>query len=162
VLDGGEGDDVFWPGLGDDAITGGRGVDLVDFFHPADPNGVFVDLSNRLASGHGSKQLATVENVLGTPYADELRGSWDANFLFGRGGDDVLWGLGANDVLWGGPGADVLWGGAGDDALYAHDDTCVDDLAADQLVGEGGLDTGYGVLATDIFDPTVENVIACP
>jgi Ca2+-binding RTX toxin-like protein len=170
LLMGGDGDDDIWPALGADVIYGGSGVDTVDFFHPFQAGGVFVDLSAKTATDQGGAvdTIAQVENVLGTPFADFIQGDWAANWISGRDGDDELFGLAANDVIWGGPGADYIDGGlgAGDDILYGNDPTCVDDLAFDFLFGGGGVnDQGWIAIASpvpDAADPSVELIFPCP
>jgi Ca2+-binding RTX toxin-like protein len=169
ALSGGPGDDDIWPGLGLDTIRGDAGVDTVDFFHPTAAGGVQVYLDQTTATDQEGnlESIKGVENVLGTPYPDELTGDWNPNFLFGRAGDDVIYGMSGNDVLWGGlssidgQGGDYLDGGAGDDALYGNDDTCTDDGSPDQIVGSVGTDTGYGT-ALDVFWPSTETIIPCP
>ncbi|MEJ2209726.1 MAG: hypothetical protein P8129_11905 [Anaerolineae bacterium] len=106
------------------------------------------------------------ENVLGTPYPDELTGNWNPNSLFGRAGDDVNSGMSGNDVLRGGlssdnvEGGDYLDGGAGDDALYGNDDPRTDDASPEQIVGSVGTDTGHGT-ALDYFWPSTETIVPC-
>jgi Ca2+-binding RTX toxin-like protein len=73
------------------------------------------------------------ENVLGTDYADFIRGNRAANQIWGGGGDDTLYGGGADDVLFGGDGNDWLYGGAGNDRLYGEAGNNV-------LLGGGGSD----------------------
>ncbi|MEJ2210701.1 MAG: hypothetical protein P8129_16910 [Anaerolineae bacterium] len=170
LMMGGDGDDDLWPALGADTIRGDAGVDTVDFFHPFQAGGVYVDLSAKTATDQGGAvdAISTVENVLGTPFADFIQGDWAANFISGRAGNDELFGLANNDVIWGGPGADIVDGGlgAGDDILYGNDPTCVDDLAVDFLFGGGGVnDQGWAAIASpapDTVDPTVEFVFPCP
>lgn len=169
ALSGGPDDDDIWPGLGLDVIRGDDGVDTVDFFHPTNTNGVWVELNNKTAQDQegNTESITGVENVLGTPYVDYIQGDWSDNFLFGRAGNDTLFGMSGNDVLWGGAstddgeGGDYLDGGAGDDALYSNDDTCVDDGAADHLVGSNGTDTGYGA-SNEFYWPSTEIQVPCP
>jgi serralysin len=72
--------------------------------------------------------LHSFESVIGSPFADRIRGTRLTNFLFGRAGDDVLRGLASddrmrggdgNDLLDGGPGADDCRGGPGTDTLLS-------------------------------------------
>jgi serralysin len=49
-----------------------------------------------------------LENVLGSPFADEIFGNQLANWLRGAGGNDVLIGSGANDIMSGGGGVDTV------------------------------------------------------
>jgi Ca2+-binding RTX toxin-like protein len=63
-----------------------------------------------------------IENVIGTPYDDEIYGN-DPDALYGQGprvepqGENVLEGGGGNDLLDGGLGPDTYKGGAGFDAV---------------------------------------------
>lgn len=99
-LFGGEGDDVLIGGFGDDRLDGGVGHDIADYSGAA--AGVTVDLAaGRATGGAGSDVLVSIEEVVGSTFADRLVG-----------------GAGA-DVLRGGGGMDTLDGGAGDDRLYA-------------------------------------------
>ena len=86
---------------------------------------------------------------------DLLRGSANADKIFGLGGDDVLFGLGAADVLDGGAGDDSLDGGSGRDLLRggrgndtltggAGDDTLIGGPGRDKLNGGKGNDKLFG------------------
>lgn len=50
--------------------------------------------------------------------ADQATGGANADYLYGRRGDDVLAGGGGDDFLYGGAGADVLTGDGGRDTFY--------------------------------------------
>jgi Ca2+-binding RTX toxin-like protein len=65
--------------------------------------------------------LAAVENLTGTAYADKLFGDAGSNRLYGGDGDDVLNGGEGDDVLNGGAGDDILYGGRGIDRLTGGD-----------------------------------------
>lgn len=69
--------------------------------------------------------------LIGTGFADTIRG---------RKGDDLLDGLGGNDLLLGGSGDDTLLGGLGDDTLNGGNDADVLDGGA----GDDSLDGGKG------------------
>jgi len=156
------GNDRIWPGLGVDDVNGNADIDFVDYRHPTAVGGVTVDLKNKTATDQGGSVdvIAGIENVYGTDYADMIQGDFAANILIGHAGDDQLYGMSGNDTLYGGTGADMLDGGVGDDKLYGNDNGCVDDGAVDTLVGNQGIDTGYGN-ALDIFDHTIENIVPC-
>ncbi|WP_168733078.1 CAP domain-containing protein [Aliigemmobacter aestuarii] len=132
-LDGGEGNDTLMGGTGNDRLTGGvgrdklvghGGRDLVDYSDSS--GGVIVDL----ARGHGrggdaqGDRLLSIEDVLGSGYADRLVGNGRGNRLFGGEGDDTLDG---------GRGADRLVGQGGDDLFIGGQ-------GADWMVGGGGFD----------------------
>ena len=122
-LHGGEGDDtlsgadkVTAGGVGDDLLDGGGGNDTATY--AAAVGGVTLDLAAAGAQktgGAGTDTLQSIENLIGSAYADRLTGTDGANALAGGRGADVLIALGGNDTLDGGAGADSLLGGAGDD-----------------------------------------------
>jgi Ca2+-binding RTX toxin-like protein len=61
--------------------------------------------------------MTSIENVVGSAFADRLRGNSEANSLNGGPGADRLEGGAGNDRLNGGGGNDSLHGGAGNDRL---------------------------------------------
>ena len=72
----------------------------------------------------------SVENLIGTDFADKFVGNEADNRLLGLNGDDILWGAAGNDALFGGSGndrlngnsgADILSGGSGMDVLSGDD-----------------------------------------
>jgi Ca2+-binding RTX toxin-like protein len=77
---------------------------------------VSVDLRNGFADREGGDRLVSIENLIGSPYSDVLRGDDNANVIEGGGGEDTLYGYGGDDVLDGGDGVDVVDGGDGTDA----------------------------------------------
>jgi Ca2+-binding RTX toxin-like protein len=119
-LNGGAGDDLFLTGAvsdGLDAISGGTGVDTIDYSGRA----VFVNVTLNATVGSGiageGDLLATdMENVIGTDYNDIINGNASANELVGGLGNDTLNGLAGDDVLEGGGSTEsnILDCGAGD------------------------------------------------
>jgi hypothetical protein len=57
-------------------------------------NGVHVDLGIGTADGDGDDTLSGIEDVVGSPFADTIRGDAEPNQLFGGGGIDELLGGG--------------------------------------------------------------------
>ncbi|PTW58862.1 T5SS/PEP-CTERM-associated repeat protein [Breoghania corrubedonensis] len=124
TLTGASGGDMLRGGAGGDALAGGAGSDWALYDDAA--AGLVADLqmvgtNTGIASGD---TYSSIENLLGSGYADVLRGDAGANIidagdgndiLQGRDGDDTLRGGNGNDVLRGGEGADTLDGGAGID-----------------------------------------------
>ena len=108
-LVGGSGNDVFVAGVGNDDIDGGSGSDTIDL--AAATGGATVDLSKNAVSagGLGNLTIKSVENVVGTDFADTIFGSKYANTIDGGDG---------NDWIRGKEGADILTGGNGDDTFY--------------------------------------------
>ncbi len=102
TVSGGEGDDLLRGGAGDDTIIGGAGVDTVTY--PDAQSGVEIDLSlleEQLTRGAGVDTLLSIENLIGSNFADVLAGDAGANRLTGGGGNDrfVFNGLGARNTI---------------------------------------------------------------
>lgn len=140
----------------------------------------------------GTTQDITV-TILG---ADErvITGTAGDDVLSGGAGDELIWGLGGNDLIRGNGGVDTLRGGAGRDSLYGGegDDTVyydaqdrvqaggagIDSLivtraavvnlgAADQVLGDGGVASGfenvdatYATAAVDLTGSAGVNILA--
>jgi Ca2+-binding RTX toxin-like protein len=121
---GGVGNDRLGGGAGnEDVLRGDHGADLFDggtgahdtasfavsgFDGPIQGGqGVIVDLTTGRASQDGSDRLVGIEDVIGTPFNDSLRGGSSENSLYGGGGDDRLQGVGPRDRALGGAGSDV-------------------------------------------------------
>ncbi|CAO4163445.1 DUF642 domain-containing protein [Methylorubrum populi] len=105
------GDDTLVSGAGSDILDGGTGSDTADY--SASNAAVAVNLGAGTASGGYAQgdTLVSIENLVGSAFADSLTGDAGANLLSGGGG---------SDTLAGGAGADTLDGGAGlDTASYA-------------------------------------------
>jgi VCBS repeat-containing protein len=136
-------------------IMDSRGTDWLDF--SSSQAGVNLNLSlaagqpQQLSNGN-ARTLAlqgTIENVIGSAFADVIQGNAAANMIFGGtendtlvggAGNDLLCGQEGNDVLYGGSGNDVLDGGAGFDRLYGNQgrDILIGGLGNDALHGNGG------------------------
>ncbi|WP_372095403.1 calcium-binding protein [Tistrella mobilis] len=108
VLYGDEGDDVFYVRMGTSNIDGGQGNDTIDY--TGSSSSVRVVLSE--GRGVGGEALndtyVSIENVIGSSYADILIGDDKANILSGGSGDDVLIGGAGPDQLNGGDGFDII------------------------------------------------------
>ena len=107
------GDDLLGGWTGNDTLDGGGGRDVVDFSDS--PRKVNVNLTRSRASGLGGDRLKSVEDVIGSNFADSLTGNAAPNAIEGGKGHDKLFGKGGRDLLTGGPGRDVADGGAGRD-----------------------------------------------
>jgi Ca2+-binding RTX toxin-like protein len=112
TLLGAAGDDILGGGLGDDRVNGGAGIDTAHFGRARAVN---VNLATGTATGEGTDLLSLLENVSGSPGADQLTGTNSVNMLQGAGGNDTIVGLGGNDRLYGAGGNDSLAGGVGTD-----------------------------------------------
>lgn len=115
VLKGGRGNDQMFGGNnndrlnggdGDDHLDGGSGTDWADFDGGAAVN---VDLLLGVATGQGNDTLLGIENVLGSSFADRIKGS---------AGNNVLDGAAGNDVFIATQGIDTIIGGLGTDAIH--------------------------------------------
>ena len=114
---------------GRERYFGGDGLDTVTYFNAA--SGVSANLSNGARvdgreTGYGSRGDAArdlyfeIENLVGSRFADELRGSSERNQLNGLEGDDIIFGYGGVDYMMGGAGNDTIDGGGGSDyALFS-------------------------------------------
>ena len=112
VLFGGAGSDILVSGTGSDHFNGGSGVDAASWQELS--FGVVADLGGGRATAGGIEDTFTgVENLIGSRFADTLRGNDGANGLFGGVGNDVLHGGAGSDELSGGAGNDLFFGGAG-------------------------------------------------
>jgi Ca2+-binding RTX toxin-like protein len=69
------------------------------------------------------------ENVIGSPFADLIRGSGEANRIDGGGGPDVIYGGAGNDTINGGAEGDYIEGGADHD--LGNGEAGTDNCAAD-------------------------------
>ncbi|HZB74996.1 MAG TPA: hypothetical protein VE526_02140 [Solirubrobacteraceae bacterium] len=121
---GDEGADTLRPGTGDGVLDGGDGEDAAVFDDAPGP--VTLDLGvpgEQQTAGAGKQTLVSVEDAVGSPFADHLVGSAGPNAVDGGAGADTIAG---------GDGSDRLAGGAGPDAIDSRD------AAADQVsCGEG-------------------------
>lgn len=124
ILDGGEGDDQMAGGLGDDtyAVIPGSddevndtgGIDTLDF--AGAPGRVLVnlgvtDFAQVIDDAGNTLNLTStgpIENVLGSPFNDQITGNAEANVLDGGAGDDTLVGGAGNDTIRGGDGTDTV------------------------------------------------------
>ncbi|WP_417525600.1 heparin lyase I family protein [Marinovum sp.] len=113
---------------GRERYFGGDGIDTVTYYNAS--AGIIANLSNGARvngqeTGYGSGGVAArdlyfeIENLVGSRFDDELRGSSGRNQLNGLEGDDFIFGYGGVDYLKGGLGNDVIDGGGGSDyALF--------------------------------------------
>jgi Ca2+-binding RTX toxin-like protein len=106
VVEGNSGDDVLIDSAGNDAYVGGAGFDTLDFSMAK--AGVKIDMSKGTATGNGSDTFKSVERVVGSAFADDIKGSSREDVIAGGAGDDTIRGM---------AGADKLSGGAGKDAF---------------------------------------------
>jgi hypothetical protein len=143
VVDGQDGDDRLISGPGrQPVLTGGNGVDTVDYSDHAQPVDVSLDgVANDGGAEDGGAENVDVERIVGGKGNDLLTGSSAANRLDGGPGNDVLDSSDGADELLGGTGNDQLTGGAGIDDYAAGDGddavTAFDGLIEDVDCGGG-------------------------
>jgi Ca2+-binding RTX toxin-like protein len=132
----GDGNDTIIGSAGRDRLDGGDGSDTVSYAASA---AVIVDLSSG-RSGQGGyasgDTYISIENVLGSAYADTLLGNASDNVLSGGAGNDYIDGYASYDTLDGGDGNDTLIGGHGNDRLTGG---AGNDVLWGDLAGGGGL-----------------------
>ena len=81
----------------------------------------------------------------GTDAAENVRGSYEDDTVYGNGGNDTITGSFASDWLYGGSGNDLISGGYQDDWLYG-------DEGNDRLFGGSGDDDFFGGAGADHMD----------
>ncbi|MFL9672331.1 S8 family serine peptidase [Pseudomonas marginalis] len=110
--------------VGDNFIDGAAGTDTVSYANST--GGVVLDLALtaiQATGGSGNDTLLNVENLVGSQFADKLRGNTQANTMYGGEGSDWLEGRDGDDILSGGAFYDTLIGGLGNDTyLFGRDD----------------------------------------
>ncbi len=191
IVDGGSGNDTLYGEHGNDTLIGGSGNDILDggigndtISYASASAAVVVKLGSNFTfddGDGGTDTLSSIENITGSAFNDDLRGTNDVNIihggngddniygyfgddeLYGGAGDDFLTGAEDNDTLYGEDGADELWGGLGDDTLHGGDgddakldggsgnDTIYGDAGNDTLYGRAGNDTLNGGDGDDVF-----------
>src|SRR5436190_14289111 len=95
-------------GAGDDTLSGDNGTDTASYADAG--SGVTVSLAIATAQntdGAGTDTLSSIENLVGSAYADTLTGDSGDNVLVGGSGNDALNGGAGNDTLDGGDGTDT-------------------------------------------------------
>ncbi len=167
TLRGGSGDDTMFGGIGNDRIAGaetsgtsadrldgGDGIDTADY---GDALGrVLVDLQNDVRGAGFARffdegaaagdTFISIENVIGSDFADNLRGDANDNVLEGGAVSDRLYGRAGDDTLDGGTGVDALYGNLGADVM-----TGGPDLRGDRFIYFSMNETGVGAGNRDII-----------
>ncbi|MBL4645737.1 MAG: hypothetical protein JKY99_04690 [Rhizobiales bacterium] len=141
IFRGGLGNDLMEGGLGQDKFFGGDGVDTTTYRNAAST--VWASLVDGGLYGEAfNEEYDSIENLVGSNFADRLWGDANNNLLAGLNGDDRLYGGAGDDHLEGGAGADILDGGEGEDvASYSISSGGVYVRLAEtgeEAVGQGG------------------------
>ena len=167
TIDGGAGNDVIVGSQGSDVLIGGAGNDTVDY--SASSAGMTVNLGLGTATGCGGKSdtLQSIENVVGSIYADSITGNAGANNLSGGAGSDHFYGSGGGDHYDGGAGSDwidyrastlgvnvnllagVGLGGLAQGDTYTSIENIKGSAADDTLIGDNNANVIYGYAGSD-------------
>jgi Ca2+-binding RTX toxin-like protein len=134
---------------GADTLNGGSGYDTASY--ESSSAAVWVSLDEpttgaaALAAGGDATgdTLISIENLVGSAFADALTGNSLGNRLEGGGGADNLNGGGGDDILRGGDGNDTIFGGQQSDLIDGG-------FGNDTLNGERDVDT----VSFESWDPT--------
>jgi Ca2+-binding RTX toxin-like protein len=149
TLVGDDGNDTLTGGAGGDKLYGGNGTDAASYVGAK--VGVVVNLGSPAGNMNDAKGdvYSSIENLIGSSYADRLHGDNGANSLTGGAGNDLLNGNGGNDWIYGGDGADQLYGGMGNDKFVfkalsqstgSSFDSIVDFLLGDDRIDVSAID----------------------
>jgi Ca2+-binding RTX toxin-like protein len=104
AVTGGGGLDIVFDGVGplgsgtdgDDVFDGGDGLDAVAYSEAPGP--VVASLAAKSATGNGNDTISGMEGIWGSAYDDRLTGDSARNLLLPGGGNDQVDGGGANDA----------------------------------------------------------------
>jgi Ca2+-binding RTX toxin-like protein len=154
MLSGGFGNDVLAGLAGGDALDGGNGTDTATY--AASNASVWVDLAVGAGLGGDSTNdtLISIENLIGSDFADFLTGNDTANLLSGGSGGDRLTGGRGADTLNGGTGGDTfVWRAESDGGtVVAAMDLIVDfDALAGDRIDVSGIDADVFAAGNQTF-----------
>jgi Ca2+-binding RTX toxin-like protein len=160
ALIGGDGDDVLIGRLGSDRLDGGSGVDTSDY--TLSTSAIVVDMNGAVSRGGEAEGdiLVDIERVIGTDYADVIRGSNSADVLIGGLDDDTLEGRAGDDVLDGGAGFDTADYTGSSQAVYVGLDGRINSggdavgdtlISIEKLTGSAFGDQLFGSSDSDIL-----------
>lgn len=133
-IEGGDGDDMILGGVGSDYIDGGNGSDTVSYISSTAWVNVDLSINNHWNGDAAWDNIANVENIIGSDYADQLTGTTGVNVLSGGLSNDTITGLAGNDTIYGNAGNDRLIAGDNDDLIIGG-------AGSDYIDGGNGIDT---------------------
>ncbi|WP_095085351.1 beta strand repeat-containing protein [Mesorhizobium sophorae] len=147
IINGNSGDDRLIGGRGNDTMNGNSGLDTVDYSTDVSSgaiHGILVNLwgvgsqlglaADTATDSFGNTDtVATIRNVTGTQFADQIYGGEHDNTLTAGAGNDILDGHLGNDTLIGGTGSDIFHFHTALDAL-TNVDTITDFSVADDTI----------------------------
>jgi Ca2+-binding RTX toxin-like protein len=138
LLTGGIGADTLVGGAGNDKLNGGEGSDTADYSGATAAVKLNLSLTGaQVTGGAGTDTLASIENLVGSGFADQF---------VGNGGDDTLDG---------GAGNDTLIGGNGNDTYQLRD--AGDSASETSATSSGGVDTVLSYLGSHTLGANIEN-----
>jgi|GEM_PF-2623061 len=148
------GNDLFDGFDGAELMDGGTGEDTVNYSHPYNKGGVYVNLAT--GEGHwnaaeGDKYVS-IEDATGTNSDDVIIGNSGNNILYGLKGNDVIYGGAGDDTLISGGGIDWLIGGSGRDKFVITPDVAGTVYIKDFNPAEDTID--YSNFTSDITSAT--------
>ena len=153
VLRTGRGDDIIKGSAGADIMDGGEGLDTVDYDDSDAAISANLGLGDIIASGGHAEGdvLLNIEHLIGSSFADTIRGSARDNELTGGHGDDTIFGGEGNDIIRGGSGSDSLHGEEGDDIIHPGlgEDDRIDCGTGSDIVVMNGHSTDYTIVYRD-------------
>lgn len=115
-LYGGNGDDYLLGGAGSDILDGGDGNDTASYITAESSIRVNLITGTGNLGDAAGDTLTSIENVIGSEFGDQIRGTFGVNILNGLGGDDYIY-VDGDDVIDGGAGFDRVFAQAGSSAL---------------------------------------------
>jgi Ca2+-binding RTX toxin-like protein len=111
------GNDILKGLAGPDLLDGGTDTDTVNYSGSAAAVGVLLNDGKGSGGDAQGDTYVSIENAVGSSFADLLAGNNLANKLDGGLGKDLMVGGGGNDTMLGGGGDDRVAGGAGADVI---------------------------------------------
>jgi Ca2+-binding RTX toxin-like protein len=158
ALYGRDGSDWLAGGAGGDHLDGGAGLDIADYTASA---AIAINLATGAASGGDAAgdTFVSIEEIIGTSFADTLHGSSGVDNFVGGAGDDVLVGSAGDDALFGDAGDDFLVGGQGVDLMVGGDGVDTADYSA--AIAGTAIQTASASFDGEVYNEFawVENVI---
>jgi Ca2+-binding RTX toxin-like protein len=136
-------DNVFTGGKGADTIDGGLGNDTASYASAQELVTIDLQLTTQVLppddddeeNDAEGDQLTSIENLIGSSFADVLKGDSKANQIDGGAFSDEIHGRDGNDTLIGGAGHDLLVGGDNNDRMTGGDGSDTFSWEAGAIVG---------------------------
>ena len=128
-------------------INGGNSGSLLLGGYSGNLDGTSIQFADGSLLKTATANASSGSTLVGSSIAggDLLIGSDFADVLRGLAGNDTLHGGAGNDTIYGGSGADVIKGGAGNDVLYGGDNSA-DDAAQDLFVYDAAGSQGTDII----------------